>query len=75
MGRQALRDDLAEYPGRNFHRMIARDSEAINSSTRTLNFTMDIDASSGELLPSADGTSVDGTPVDLKNKNESAYSF
>jgi len=44
-----------QFPNRIFHGTIARDSGAIDPSTRTLNVEIDIDNASGELLPGAYG--------------------
>jgi len=44
-----------QYPGRVFHGKISRDSGAIDAGTRTLNVEVDIDNSSGELLPGSYG--------------------
>ena len=44
---------LDEYPGREFVGTIARNSNAIDSSTRTLNVEVDIPNTKGELLPGA----------------------
>jgi RND family efflux transporter MFP subunit len=44
---------LDEYPGRSFEGTIARNSRAIDQSTRTLNVEVDIDNPRGELLPGA----------------------
>jgi len=44
---------LDEYPGREFEGTVARNSNAIDSSTRTLNVEVDIDNPKGELLPGA----------------------
>jgi RND family efflux transporter MFP subunit len=44
---------LDEYPGRVFEGTIARNSNAIDQSTRTLNVEVDIDNAKGELLPGA----------------------
>lgn len=44
---------LDEYPGRVFEGTIARNSNAIDQSTRTLNVEVDIDNPKGELLPGA----------------------
>ena len=44
---------LDEYPGRSFEGTIARNSSAIDQSTRTLNVEVDIDNPKGELLPGA----------------------
>jgi RND family efflux transporter MFP subunit len=50
-GKAAL--TLDEYPGREFEGTIARNSNAIDSSTRTLNVEVDVDNPKGELLPGA----------------------
>ena len=44
---------LDEYPGRMFEGTIARNSNAIDQSTRTLNVEVDVDNPKGELLPGA----------------------
>jgi RND family efflux transporter MFP subunit len=44
---------LAEYPGRNFSGIIARNSNAIDTASRTLLVEVDVDNPSGELLPGA----------------------
>lgn len=44
---------LDEYPGKSFEGTIARNSNAIDQSTRTLNVEVDIDNPRGELLPGA----------------------
>jgi RND family efflux transporter MFP subunit len=44
---------LDEYPGRSFEGTIARNSNAIDQSTRTLNVEVDVDNPKGELLPGA----------------------
>jgi RND family efflux transporter MFP subunit len=44
---------LDEYPGRQFVGTIARNSNAIDLATRTLNVEVDIDNPKGELLPGA----------------------
>jgi RND family efflux transporter MFP subunit len=44
---------LAEYPGRTFSGKIARNSDSMNPSTRTLLTEVDVDNASGELLPGA----------------------
>ncbi len=44
---------LDEYPGRVFEGTIARNSNAIDQSTRTLNVEVDVDNPKGELLPGA----------------------
>jgi len=44
---------LDEYPGRTFEGMIARNSNAIDQATRTLNVEVDVDNSKAELLPGA----------------------
>lgn len=44
---------LDEYPGRQFVGTIARNSNAIDQATRTLNVEVDIDNPKGELLPGA----------------------
>jgi RND family efflux transporter MFP subunit len=44
---------LDEYPDREFEGTIARNSNAIDSATRTLNVEVDIDNPKGELLPGA----------------------
>jgi RND family efflux transporter MFP subunit len=44
---------LDEYPGRSFEGTIARNSNAIDQATRTLNVEVDIDNPKGELLPGA----------------------
>jgi RND family efflux transporter MFP subunit len=44
---------LDEYPGREFEGTIARNSNAIDSATRTLNVEVDVDNPKGELLPGA----------------------
>jgi len=44
---------LDEYPGRQFVGTIARNSNAIDQTTRTLNVEVDIDNPKGELLPGA----------------------
>jgi RND family efflux transporter MFP subunit len=44
---------LDEYPGRIFEGKIARNSSAIDQTTRTLNVEVDIDNPKGELLPGA----------------------
>jgi RND family efflux transporter MFP subunit len=50
-GKAAL--TLDEYPGRQFVGTIARNSNAIDQTTRTLNVEVDIDNPKGELLPGA----------------------
>jgi RND family efflux transporter MFP subunit len=42
---------LDEYPGRTFEGTIARNSNAIDQATRTLNVEVDVDNPKGELLP------------------------
>jgi RND family efflux transporter MFP subunit len=44
---------LDEYPGKTFEGTIARNSNAIDQTTRTLNVEVDIDNPKGELLPGA----------------------
>jgi RND family efflux transporter MFP subunit len=44
---------LDEYPGRSFEGTIARNSNAIDQATRTLNVEVDVDNPKGELLPGA----------------------
>jgi RND family efflux transporter MFP subunit len=44
---------LDEYPGRSFEGTIARNSNAIDQSSRTLNVEVDVDNPKGELLPGA----------------------
>jgi RND family efflux transporter MFP subunit len=44
---------LDEYPGRAFEGTIARNSNSIDQTTRTLNVEVDIDNPKGELLPGA----------------------
>ena len=44
---------LDEYPGKIFEGTIARNSNAIDQATRTLNVEVDIDNPKGELLPGA----------------------
>jgi RND family efflux transporter MFP subunit len=44
---------LDEYPGKSFEGTIARNSNAIDQSTRTLNVEVDVDNPRGELLPGA----------------------
>jgi RND family efflux transporter MFP subunit len=44
---------LDEFPGRTFEGTIARNSNAIDQSTRTLNVEVDVDNPRGELLPGA----------------------
>jgi RND family efflux transporter MFP subunit len=44
---------LDEYPGRTFEGTIARNSNAIDQSTRTLNVEVDVDNAKAELLPGA----------------------
>jgi RND family efflux transporter MFP subunit len=44
---------LDEYPGRSFEGTIARNSNAIDQSTRTLNVEVDVDNPKAELLPGA----------------------
>jgi RND family efflux transporter MFP subunit len=44
---------LAEYPGRRFTGKVARNAESIDPSMRTLLTEVDVDNSSGELLPGA----------------------
>jgi RND family efflux transporter MFP subunit len=44
---------LDEYPGKTFEGTIARNSNAIDQATRTLNVEVDIDNPKGELLPGA----------------------
>jgi RND family efflux transporter MFP subunit len=44
---------LDEYPGRSFEGTIARNSNAIDQTTRTLNVEVDIDNPKAELLPGA----------------------
>jgi RND family efflux transporter MFP subunit len=44
---------LDEYPGRSFVGTIARNSNAIDQSTRTLNVEVDVDNPKGELIPGA----------------------
>ncbi len=50
-GKAAL--TLDEYPGRSFEGTIARNSNAIDQATRTLNVEVDVDNPNGELLPGA----------------------
>jgi RND family efflux transporter MFP subunit len=50
-GKAAL--TLDEYPGRSFEGTIARNSNAIDQSTRTLNVEVDVENPKGELLPGA----------------------
>ena len=44
---------LDEFPGRSFHGTLARTSNAIDLTSRTLNVEVDVDNSRGELLPGA----------------------
>ncbi len=44
---------LDEYPGRSFEGTIARNSNAIDQASRTLNVEVDVDNPKGELLPGA----------------------
>jgi RND family efflux transporter MFP subunit len=44
---------LDEYPGKTFEGTIARNSSAIDQTTRTLNVEVDVDNQKGELLPGA----------------------
>jgi RND family efflux transporter MFP subunit len=44
---------LAEFPGRRFTGKVARNADSINAATRTLLAEVDIDNSSGTLLPGA----------------------
>jgi RND family efflux transporter MFP subunit len=44
---------LDEYPGKSFEGTIARNSNAIDQATRTLNVEVDVDNPKGELLPGA----------------------
>jgi RND family efflux transporter MFP subunit len=44
---------LDEYPGRSFEGTIARNSNAIDQATRTLNVEVDVDNPKAELLPGA----------------------
>jgi RND family efflux transporter MFP subunit len=44
---------LDEYPGRSFQGTIARNSNAIDQASRTLNVEVDVDNPKGELLPGA----------------------
>jgi RND family efflux transporter MFP subunit len=44
---------LDEYPDRSFEGTIVRNSNAIDSATRTLNVEVDVDNPKGELLPGA----------------------
>jgi len=44
---------LDEYPGRTFEGTIARNSNAIDPSTRTLNVEVDVENPKGELIPGA----------------------
>lgn len=44
---------LDEYPGKTFEGTIARNSNAIDQSSRTLNVEVDVDNAKGELLPGA----------------------
>ena len=44
---------LDEYPGREFEGTIARNANAIDSATRTLNVEVDVNNPKGELLPGA----------------------
>ena len=44
---------LDEYPGRTFEGTIARNSNAIDQATRTLNVEVDVDNAKAELLPGA----------------------
>jgi len=44
---------LDEYPGKSIEGTIARNSNAIDQSTRTLNVEVDVDNPKGELLPGA----------------------
>jgi RND family efflux transporter MFP subunit len=44
---------LDEYPGRSFAGTIARNSNAIDQATRTLNVEVDVDNPKGELIPGA----------------------
>jgi RND family efflux transporter MFP subunit len=44
---------LAEYPNRRFMGKIARNAESIDPTSRTLNTEVDVDNSTGELLPGA----------------------
>jgi RND family efflux transporter MFP subunit len=50
-GKAAL--TLDEFPGKTFEGTIARNSNAIDQSTRTLNVEVDVDNPKGELLPGA----------------------
>jgi RND family efflux transporter MFP subunit len=50
-GKAAL--TLDEYPGRTFEGTIARNSNAIDQATRTLNVEVDVDNPKAELLPGA----------------------
>jgi RND family efflux transporter MFP subunit len=42
---------LTEFPGRTFHGKVARSTQAIDASARTLLAEVDVDNASGELLP------------------------
>lgn len=44
---------LAEFPGKHFKGMLARNSQSIDAATRTLLAEIDVDNASGELLPGA----------------------
>ena len=44
---------LDEYPGRSFQAKVARNSNAIDQTTRTLNVEVDVDNPKAELLPGA----------------------
>jgi RND family efflux transporter MFP subunit len=44
---------LDEYPGKSFEGTIARNSNAIDQASRTLNVEVDVDNQKGELLPGA----------------------
>jgi RND family efflux transporter MFP subunit len=44
---------LDEYPGQTFTGTVARNSDAIDMASRTLNVEVDVDNSSGKLLPGA----------------------
>jgi RND family efflux transporter MFP subunit len=44
---------LDEYPGKSFEGTIARNSNAIDQASRTLNVEVDVDNPKGELLPGA----------------------
>jgi RND family efflux transporter MFP subunit len=44
---------LDEFPGRSFHGTLARTSNAIDLTSRTLNVEVDVDNPRGELLPGA----------------------